>query len=1075
MRSILVPLAALFLFLLPGKLSAQFSASIVAGGETEVCLGNSVKAYIWFSGGLEPYDVVINNRDGEFMVLEDIGSPYTVFLEPESNDSFYIASAIDRRGDKGTTNGSVEVTVLSATPVSFDLDRSTFLMTEPGYVLTSFPTGGSFIGPGVANGRFYPEIASYEDSPHTITCTFTNSSGCESTTQTDLFVLGGEASVYLLSGDDSISSICDKSISYTLKGNNLDDLPGSFELFADDVAGLDPVHGHITDTASADNEAILDPEGLAGSYEVHYTYGVNELEISATLSLEINELGTVVISGLPGTVCESDEPYLLVPETDIEDPTPIYTFSGPGVVGSQDEGFYFDPGSADAVEGKHDIELDYTSSFGCSTSSQQTVTVKFAPELSFTLSPVCLPASGGLVSFDNTSSGKYAVDSWSWDFGDPESGENNSSDQEHPGHFYQEPGTRTISLTATTDNGCVAVLQMDTVLADQPEANFILVNDCYIKGVKTAFLDRSVSAFADINQLTWTFKTKSGGTLGIQVSESPADTIAYDFRSLDQYQVNLQVVNESGCQGEVNRAIDLKPIRNLKYSSYHEDFNGNATAWEVYSENNSYSWKRNEPDFTGFTPGEGDLAWYTELPEQVEGYLEHSWVQSPCFGLSGLSTPLVQLDLMKSFVPGMDGAVLQYQEMASDAWTTIGTLRDGVNWYNHADIGNRPGGSSSGWGLELFEPDTEWISASHSLVTLTGKPFVKLRIAIGTGGKQDIGNQGFAFDNFFIGQRIRRSVLEYFTNASSAAAGDADKVVESYVNENPGIVYDLQYHMDYPGVDPMNANNPHPPSTRAWSNGVSTVPYAILNGGIEPDLRYDFSDSSQEPDSKTLIEASLENPLFNMKLMVTYLEDRLEGAVQVSCAADTFTNNLQLYLVVIERELTAYSGLNSDTFRNVVLDMLPNAGGKLLGNQWSRGSTDTVEFSWIYASHVEDVEDLSVVAFVQDRDQGYVLQAEAIPHTPGLGLSPLNGEAGLMHVYPNPARDFLYINYGERTKMAGEIKLMDLSGRVLKQSEIVPGTKIQQLDISQLPDGMYMIYRMESGVVKAHSKFVRIR
>ncbi|MEN8202010.1 MAG: PKD domain-containing protein [Bacteroidota bacterium] len=1072
MRSILVSLLSLFLFLQTGNLSAQFTATIVADGATEVCLGIPVKAHIWCSSGKAPYDVVINNREGEYEVLENIGTLYTIYLEPVSDDTFYIASAVDDNGVSGITSGEIAVTIRESTPVSFDLDRSAFLYTEPGYTLKSSPAGATFFGPGIANGRFYPEIASYEDSPHTISCTLTNSFGCESTDETDLYVLLGEPNIHMVSGDDTLSTICDKSIGYTLKGSNGDHIPGRFELY--DMAGLAPISGYITDDDLSDDEAVLNPDGLAGSYEVVYTYGVNEFELSAALAIELSELGTVGISGLPSKVCQSDEPYLLLPEPGIEDPSPVYVFSGPGVVGTQDEGFYFDPGSPDAAEGKNTIELDYTSSLGCNASAAKEVTVQFAPGLSFSISPVCLPAHGGLVSFENTSSGKYAVNGWNWDYGDPDSGDDNSSDQEHGEHFYTEPGNWTITLTASTDNGCIAVLQTDTVLADQPEADFTLINDCFLKGVKTSFLDRSTSALADINELTWTFKTRTGGVLGIMKSESPADTIEYDFRSMGEYQVHLQIVNEVGCAGEINRSFELKPIKNLSYAGYYENFNGEAEGWKVNSNNEMHSWVRDEPDFSGFQAQTGDLAWYTNLPEMT-GYLEHSWVQSPCFDLSGLSTPVVQMDLMKSFVPDVDGAVLQYQEMVSDGWTTIGSVGEGLNWYNHEDIENKPGGSNQGWGLSQFAPDSEWVNAGYSVENLAGKPFIKLRVAIGTGGRQEFGNQGFAFDNFFIGQRIRGSVLEYFTNASSAAAGDANDVMEAFVREHSGIVYDIQYHMEYPGADPMNANNPYPPATRAFNNGVQSVPYAILNGGVGEENRYDFSDPSQEPDSEILLAASLEVPLFNIKLEVNYGEDSLRGSARVICAADNFSNNLQLFLAVIEREQTAYSGLVRDTFRNVVLDMLPSPTGKLLGNEWSRGTVDTVEFEWEYAGYVEDIEDLSVVAFVQDRNSGKVLQAAAIPHTPGVGIFPKRSEEGPMHLYPNPARDHLNINFGDEPEADGEMKVVDLSGRMVFQLEIQAGQQIQVLDISKLPDGMYMVYRMKSGLIKGYSKFVKSR
>jgi len=304
--------------------------------------------------------------------------------------------------------------------------------------------------------------------------------------------------------------------------------------------------------------------------------------------------------------------------------------------------------------------------------------------------------------------------------------------------------------------------------------------------------------------------------------------------------------------------------------------------------------------------------------------------------------PLIQLDLMKSFVPGTDGAVLQYQDLVSEGWKTIGKVGEGLNWYNEYGIYNEPGGNSFGWGLALFEPDQKWVNAGYSLDMLLGKQHVKFRLAVATGGAQEIEsgrfNHGFAFDNFFIGDRHRYSVLEHFTNASDEASSKADEVVDAFSTGNSANVVNLQYHLDYPGIDAMNINNPYPPSTRSFYYGVPDVPYAVLNGGIESGTRYDFLNPSNEPSDNAVKRASLEIPLFSVVLQVEYLESQLEATVKVTCTADTFASNLQLYVAVMEREVTAYTGLNLDTmFRNVVLDMLPTAAGKLLGSEWYKG------------------------------------------------------------------------------------------------------------------------------------------
>ncbi len=1074
MRNILFPLLIfLFLGMEHTVLGQSFTASITSD-DSEVCLGNSVAAYIYFSGGVGPWDAVINDQDGAYLVLEGVSSPHTILLSPDADNIYEIASTRDSQGTTGNPAGQVVLTVHPVTPVSIVMDRTVFLFNESGISLESSPSGGSFFGAGVAGGVFYPVIAGSAGSPYTISCNYTNQYGCTSTDEIELQVLSGEADVIIETGGEVINALCDDGATYRIIGANDDNIPGTFELVS--AGSSVPIPNHITDADVTDDEAVLDPVGLSGAYDIIYTYSIEEVTINSTFRFLVNDLGSVEISNLPDTVCKNDNPYPLVPELIDNDPGATFSFTGPGVSGSQEAGYSFDPSSADVPVGEANITLDYTSSNGCIANASKAVYVGFVPSVDFTISPTCLPVDGGMVSFTNITSEKYSVESWNWDFDDAPSGSQNSSKLENPEHFYNEPGYRSIVLTAATFEGCLATYRMDTILLDEPNVDFTWINDCYVQGEPTAFINRTISTFAEIDTLVWTFRTQGGGVLGYYRSGSPVDTIESPLTDRDNYIVDLHIENEAGCSGDKTKEFIRIPIKRVGDAGYREHFNGDPGGWTGVSTDTHMSWVLNEPDFAGFDQISGDEAWYTNLPIHSDGYLEKSWVQSQCFDFRGLKRPIVQLDLMRSFVPETDGVVLQYQDYVSQGWKTIGNVGEGLNWYNQWGIYNEPGGNNFGWGLSLFDPDMEYVTASHELDMLAGNPHVKFRVIIATGGKQSIGNQGFAFDNFFIGDRLRNSVLEYFTNAASASAKAADDVVDAFSITQSGSLIDLQYHMDYPGEDPMNSNNIYPPSTRSFSYGVPGIPYAVLNGGVDSQTRFNFSDSSQEPDGALLEEASLEITPFRVDLSVIYLENSLESTVKVTCTADTFASNLQLYVAVIEREVTAYTGLNQDTsFRNVVLDMIPTPAGKLLGSGWSFGKSETRTFVWDYAEYVEDIEDLSVVAFVQDRDNGKVLQANAKPHTPGVGISDRSFEARTLMVYPNPASDLLYINFGSGVSMEGHLKIVDLSGRVLMDSDLQSGYSIRQLDISHLSPGLYMIYWMKSGDVLARQKLILAR
>jgi hypothetical protein len=180
--------------------------------------------------------------------------------------------------------------------------------------------------------------------------------------------------------------------------------------------------------------------------------------------------------------------------------------------------------------------------------------------------------------------------------------------------------------------------------------------------------------------------------------------------------------------------------------------------------------------------------------------------------------------------------------------------------------------------------------------------------------------------------------------------------------------------------------------------------------------------------------------------------------------------------VAFETEVTSYPGLSPDgTFRNVVLDMIPSSTGKLLGNNWQEGTNVEIDFTWDYVSFIEDLEDLCLVAFVQDRDHGWVLQADAVYYSPLVGMPAYEKDNHPMVLYPNPARDQLTIFFGNRTEMPGQIEVVDISGREVMVMEVQRDITTQQMDISHLPEGLFMIFWKESGLVRGHARFIRNR
>ena len=82
------------------------------------------------------------------------------------------------------------------------------------------------------------------------------------------------------------------------------------------------------------------------------------------------------------------------------------------------------------------------------------------PTANFSFAPPA-PVMGTAVQFTDTSSGTPT--SWSWNFGDPASGTNNTSALQNPAHTFQAAGTYNVSLQATNASGSNTAIKAVTV------------------------------------------------------------------------------------------------------------------------------------------------------------------------------------------------------------------------------------------------------------------------------------------------------------------------------------------------------------------------------------------------------------------------------------------------------------------------------------------------------------------------------------------------------------------------------------------------------------------------------------
>ncbi|MBP6334478.1 MAG: T9SS type A sorting domain-containing protein [Bacteroidia bacterium] len=247
------------------------------------------------------------------------------------------------------------VSISSMSPVCFN--------TAP-YVLTgATPSGGTWSGPGVTGSNFSPANAGV--GIHTISYSYTAANACSNSASTPLQVL--TPPVVSLA---SLNSTCSNSTPYVLTGG----LPVGGE-----YSGPGVVAGMFNPASAG-----------TGTHNITYTYAsAAGCAGSATSSLQVIAPPVASFAALPD-ICENASPISLSGGSPVGG-----TYSGNGVSLG-----LFNPSAVGS--GSVTITYTYTVSSTCSSSAQQSITVKSAPSVSLSaFNSVCvnsapLALSGGL-------------------------------------------------------------------------------------------------------------------------------------------------------------------------------------------------------------------------------------------------------------------------------------------------------------------------------------------------------------------------------------------------------------------------------------------------------------------------------------------------------------------------------------------------------------------------------------------------------------------------------------------------------------------------------------------------------
>jgi gliding motility-associated-like protein len=187
------------------------------------------------------------------------------------------------------------------------------------------------------------------------------------------------------------------------------------------------------------------------------------------------------------------------------------------------------PGFIFPTEGNQSVSLVVTSNNGCIDTVTQNVMVNYLPNVAFTNVTPCL--QGGTPFDDNSTVTGSVVNAWEWHFGD-----GTTSFVQNPVHQYPNSGSYSVTLIATSAQGCVDSLTQPTFVLPAPTAAFT-VDPHFANPFQTVnFTDHS----SPVVSWEWNF----GDGSGTSTSQHPS----YAYNGSLVYNVMLVVTDTNGCR-----------------------------------------------------------------------------------------------------------------------------------------------------------------------------------------------------------------------------------------------------------------------------------------------------------------------------------------------------------------------------------------------------------------------------------------------------------------------------------------------------------------------------------------------
>ena len=522
--------------------------------DAPVCSGDSVHFTNYSSSPNGPITQWIwNFGDGNTVTIDSPANPNIAHLYAATGTFQVDLTVTDAQGCQNTSSQLVEVVNNPIADFSFDetcygdpvifTDMST-ANGGPDLFSWNWDFGDPLSGVENTSTLQNPSHIFTDPATYTVTLIVANSLGCTDTVSYDVTV-------------DSIPQV-----EFTMADDTI--CLGADAIFTGVGTDFNTWYWEFGDGNTSTQQNPVHTYQLPGSYTIILTASTPEGCIS-TIShdIKVNELPTANFQS-SSPACQNDSIAFTDMSSSPNGPIVqwIWDFSD-GTVITIDAPANPNISHLFGSSGNYEVFLTVMDSDSCQNTTSRIVQVTASPIANFSYESACFGYPYLFTDLSSTNGGPDLF-SWNWDFDDPPSGANNTSNLQNPSHIFTNPGTYAVSLIVANTVGCSDTVFIDVVVDSLPDIDFTMADDSICLGEEAQFTGTG----SNISSWYWDF----GDGAGSSNQQNPS----YVYASAGTYTVTLTATDVNNCQSAVSHDIVVLDLPDVDFS-YNNTCAGDST------------------------------------------------------------------------------------------------------------------------------------------------------------------------------------------------------------------------------------------------------------------------------------------------------------------------------------------------------------------------------------------------------------------------------------------------------------------------------------------------------------------